>query len=114
MWSLRPCPWRRTRGGRISNPAHCFCRVQPGRLGRTTRCDSVSSAVPVIESARVLSPEECAREIERAGRQGFVEQAFRGEERPEVRNRATIDDPDAAAWLWTRVSSALPPLVQLY
>jgi prolyl 4-hydroxylase len=70
--------------------------------------------VPVIEIPQVLTPEECAREIERASRQGFVEQTFRGEERPEVRNRATIDDSDTAAWLWTRVSNALPPLANLY
>jgi hypothetical protein len=74
----------------------------------------VRSETPLIELSEVFSAEECAREIARATKIGFQAQQFRGEERVEVRNRASIDDLDSAGVLWTRVSSRLPPLTEFF
>ena len=72
------------------------------------------SQIPVIEVLDLLGPAECDREIERATKLGFLSQQFRGEERLEVRNRASVDDPAAARSLWTRLSDRIPSLETFY
>jgi len=74
----------------------------------------MESSVPVVELPRVLSPAECSAEVARATKLGFSSQQFRGQERREVRNRVAVDDPAAAAALWTRLRHLVPPLPELY
>ena len=74
----------------------------------------MSSQIPVIEILDLLDPAACDREIERATRLGFLSQQFRGEERLEVRNRASVDDHTAARALWIGLSDRLPPLENFY
>lgn len=75
---------------------------------------SMESSVPVLELPQILSPAECGAEIARATKLGFTSQQFRGQERLEVRNRVAVDDPSAAAALWTKLSPLIPPLTEFY
>lgn len=74
----------------------------------------MESSVPVLELPQILSPAECGAEIARATKLGFTSQQFRGQERLEVRNRVAVDDPSAAAALWTKLSPLIPPLTEFY
>ena len=70
--------------------------------------------IPVLDIPDLLDADDCAREIRRADGLGFQAQAFRGQERLEVRNRAAVDDPAAARVLWTKLAGRLPPLADFY
>ena len=74
----------------------------------------MESPVPVVELPNVLSPAECGAEVARATKLGFSSQQFRGQERLEVRNRVAVDDPTAAAALWTKLGHRVPPLTEFY
>lgn len=74
----------------------------------------MSSPIPVVEILDVLDADECGREIRRAEKVGFLNQQFRGEERIEARNRASIDDPAAARSLWSKLAGRVPPLADFY
>ncbi len=69
---------------------------------------------PVIEIPDLLDAAECERQVRRADALGFQSQQFRGEERLEVRNRASVDDPAAARALWILLADRLPPLGDFY
>jgi hypothetical protein len=69
---------------------------------------------PVIELLDVLDAGECERQVRRADALGFQAQQFRAEERPEVRNRASVDDPAAARALWVALAGKFPPLNDFY
>jgi hypothetical protein len=70
--------------------------------------------IPVLEIPDVLDPGACEREIQRAEALGFLAQQYRGEERLEVRNRVSADDPAAAAALWLKLASRVPPIADFY
>ena len=69
---------------------------------------------PVIEIPNLRTPDECSEEIRRSNALGFEDQAFRGEERTEIRSRVSIDDVSAAGALWLKLAGKLPPLSRFY
>ncbi len=68
----------------------------------------------VLTIPSLLTREECAAHIELANGLGFVAQQFRGQERVEVRNRVSVDDPRAAAELWSKLEGKLITLPEFF